>query len=497
MIGEPAEGPRSPGRASTGIRGLDEVVSGGFLRNRAYLVRGAPGVGKTVLGLHFLDAGVKAGETVLFISLGTKETELRTDAATFGFDLSAPNFHVLDLSPKSAFFSEKQVYDIFEAPEVEREEFVDAVVTAIDDIAPDRVVIDPITELRTLTPNRQQFREQVRSFLFYLKEHDITVLVTSEAGPETPDTDLQYISDGNVHLEFGPDYHQLEVTKLRGSMFERGPHFVTFTDEGLDVFSVAVPTKLQLDFEPVQLASGVENLDAMLYGGIERGTSTLVSGATGVGKTTIAAQFVATAAANGTRAVVYLFEETEATFTYRLRSIGIPVRQYIDDGLIDIQRVEPYEHAPEQFARIVRHAVEDEEFEIVMLDGIEGYLASVEGDTKLLIRRLHSLVSYMRNQGVTPILTAEVHSITGTFRASEHKASYLADNIVFVTYYEYEGALNRAIGVLKKRATPCESALHAFSITSDGVTVGDRLSELRGVLWGSPGVVEMLTEKDD
>lgn len=496
MKGEAATGSTPEGRASTGIRGLDEVVAGGLLRNRAYLVRGAPGVGKTVLGLHFLDAGVKAGETVLFISLGTKESELRSDAASFGFGLDDGNFHLLDLSPKSEFFSEKQVYDIFEAPEVEREEFVDAVVTAVDDIRPERVVIDPITELRTLTPNRQQFREQVRSFLFYLKELGCTVVFTSESGPENSDMDLQYISDGNVHLEFGPDYHQLRVTKLRGSMFERGPHFVTFTEAGLDVFSVAVPNNLQLAFEPEQLPSGVERLDEMLYGGIERGTSTLVSGPTGVGKTTMAAQFVGSAASQGDRAIVFLFEETEATFTHRLNSIGIPMDRYLAEGLVEIQRVEPYEHAPEQFARIVRHAVEEEQFKVVLLDGIEGYLASIQGETKPLIRRLHALVSYMRNQGVTPFITAEVHSITGEFQASEHHASYLADNIIYVTYYEYAGSLERALGVLKKRATPCESTLHEFDIGPNGVEIGARLKELRGVLWGAPGLVEMMTGDD-
>jgi circadian clock protein KaiC len=485
-------------RAESGINGLDEVLNGGFLRNRAYLVRGEPGVGKTVMCLHFLDAGVAAGETVLFISLGTRESELRADAGTFGFALEAPAFNVLDLSPKSEFFEEKQVYDIFEAPEIEREEFVDAIVTAVEELDPDRVVVDPITELRTLTPNRQQFREQVRSFLFYLKERGCTVLFTSESGPEDPDTDLRYVSDGNVHLSFGPEYHQMEVTKLRGSMFERGPHFVTFTETGLDVFSVVVPTELNLDFELDQLPSDIEVFDEMLHGGVERGTSTLVSGPTGAGKTTLASQFIATAAGNGVRCVVYLFEETEATYTYRLRSIGVPIDEYIESGLVSIQRIEPYEHAPEQFARIIRSAIEHGGVEVVVLDGLEGYLASIQGSTQPLIRKLHSLISYMRNQGVTPFITAEVHTITGEFQATEHKASYLADNIVFLTYYEYRGSLKRAIGVLKKRATPCDDRLREFDIGSEGVHIGRPLDDLRGVLWGAPGLIEdVLSDSED
>lgn len=485
------------GRASSGIRGLDEVLRGGFLRNRSYLARGAPGVGKTLLGLQFLHAGVEAGETCLHISLGIREQELRSDAAAFGVDLDHEAFHFLDLSPRSEFFMEKQVYDIFDAPEVEREELVDAIVAAVEEHQPDRVVVDPITELRALTPTRQQFREQVRSFLLYLKEAGCTVVFTSESGPEEPDTDLQYISDGNVNLAFGPEFHQLEVTKFRGSDFERGPHFVSFTEDGLDVFSVVVPNRLVLDFEPEQYASGVPTLDEMLHGGIERGTSTLVSGPTGVGKTTLVSQFVSSAVTDGNRAVVYLFEETEATFTFRLRSIGVPIDEYLDAGLVDIQRVEPYEHAPEQFSRIVRQAVEPDGFDIVVIDGLEGYLASIHGETPMLIRRLHALVSYLRNVGATPFVTAEVHSITGEFQATEHKASYLADNIVYITYYEYEGALNRALGVLKKRATPCDSSLHAFGIGDEGIVIGDRLTDLRGVLWGAPNTARDPVPGDD
>ena len=484
-------------RASTGITGLDEVLRGGFLRGRSYLARGEPGVGKTLLGLQFLHAGVQAGESSLYISLGVRETELRADAAAFGLDLDHPEFHFLDLSPRSEFFMEKQVYDIFDAPEVEREELVDAIVAAVEEHQPDRVVVDPITELRALTPTRQQFREQVRSFLLYLKEAGCTVVFTSESGPEEPDTDLQYISDGNVHLAFGPEFHQLEVTKFRGADFERGPHFVSFTETGLDVFSVVVPNKLRLDFEPEQFDSGVEALDEMLYGGIERGTSTLVSGPTGAGKTTLVSQFVASAAEEGNRSVVYLFEETEATYTFRLRSIGIPIDRYIEEGLVDIQRVEPYEHAPEQFSRIVRQAVESGGFDVVVVDGLEGYLASIHGETSVLIRRLHALISYLRNVGATPFVTAEVHNITGQFQATEHKASYLADNILYITYYEYEGALHRALGILKKRATPCDSSLHAFGIESEGIVIGERLTDLRGVLWGAPNTAEDPLPGDD
>jgi circadian clock protein KaiC len=485
------------GRASTGIDGLDEVLGGGYLRRRAYLARGAPGVGKTLLGLHFLSAGVETDETGLFITLGTQEDQLKQDAASFGLHLEHPDFHFLDLSPRSEFFREKQVYDIFDAPEVEREEMVDAIVTAVEDIGPDRVVVDPITELRSLTPNRQQFREQVRSFLLYLKEQGATVVFISESGADTPDTDLQYISDGNVNLAFGPEFHQLEVTKFRGAMFERGPHFVSFTEDGLDVFSVVVPKTLRLDFEPVQYPSGVEKLDEMLYGGIERGTSTLVSGPTGVGKTTLASQFITGAVQQDAPTVVYLFEETETTFSYRLRNIGVPIDRYVEEGMVRIERVEPYEHAPEQFSRIVRQAAEEEGFEVVIIDGMEGYLASIHGETPVLVRRLHALISYLRNLGATPFITAEVHTITGEFQATEHKASYLADNIIYITYYEYEGRLERALGVLKKRATPCESALHDFDISEQGITIGDRLEGLRGVLWGAPGLAEDMLPGDD
>lgn len=329
----------SGSRRSTGVAGLDAVLFGGFLANRSYLVRGGPGAGKTTLGLHFLAAGAAAGERCLFITMEESEERIREHGRLRGIDLSAVD--VLDISPSSEFFVASQSYDIFSPAEVERDPITASIVERIEAGAPDRVFIDPMTQFRYLTDNPFQFRRQVVSFLRFLAERGATVLFTSERSATVADDDLQFMSDGVLDIGNGPVGRSLEVLKLRGSDFQSGTHTLKLVKQGVEVFPRALPAPRPLDAGFETISSGVEGIDALLHGGIERGTVTLITGPSGVGKTTMGLQFMQHAATRGEVAVVYTFEEDAAMVLHRCDGVGIPARAALETGTLKIHRVEP------------------------------------------------------------------------------------------------------------------------------------------------------------
>jgi circadian clock protein KaiC len=477
-------------RCPTGIAGLDEVLQGGLVRHRAYLARGGPGTGKTTLGLHFLRAGIERGERALLITLESSEAQLRSDAATQGLDLEG--VRVLDLSPTREFFAENQSYDIFSPADVERDPTTRQIIETVQEHRPERVFVDAITTLRYLAPDAFQFRKQALSFLRFLVESGATVLMSSEPTVAVPDDDLRFMSDGIVDLDIASAHgtlrRTLSVAKMRGSDFEGGWHSLRLTDRGMVVYPRLVPGAHDREFAAEVIASGVPELDEMLGGGIERGTITILSGPSGVGKTTLGMQFMREAATRGERSVVYLFEEQKDTLFHRCRAIGIPVDEMVEAGSLSVVQVEPLRFSPAEFALLVRREVEDRGARIVMIDGISGYRLTLAGDD--LVTQLHALGRYMKNMGVTVLFMNEVEGITGDFRATEAGVSYLCDNLVFLRYVEIDGELRKAIGVLKKRVGDFGKALREMRITAEGVRVGEPLAGLRGVLTGTPEWVD-------
>jgi circadian clock protein KaiC len=477
-------------RRLTGVPGLDEVLHGGLIPERAYLVRGGPGTGKTTLGLHFLMAGAAQGENALLITLESNEAQLRADAAAQRLDLSGVT--VLDLSPTRDFFAENQSYDIFSPADVERDPTTRQIVETIEELKPVRVFVDAITTLRYLAPDDFQFRKQALSFMRYLVEHGATVVMSSEPTANVPDDDLRFMSDGILELgvsaEHGTLRRTLSVAKLRGSDFAGGHHSLRLTDHGMEVYPRLVPVAHEREFIPEVIPSGVPELDEMLGGGIERGTITILSGPSGAGKTTLGIQFMREAATRGERSVVYAFEEQTDTLLHRCDSIGIPVREMLQEGTLTVVQVEPLRFSPAEFALLVRREVEERQARVVMIDGIAGYRLTLAGDD--LVTHLHALGRYLKNMGVTVLFINEVEGITGDFRATEAGVSYLCDNLLFLRYLEIDGELRKAIGVLKKRLGDFGKSLRELEITDGGVRVGAPLSGLRGVLTGTPEWVE-------
>lgn len=478
-------------RLSSGIEGLDEVLDGGLPSGQAYLARGGPGCGKTTLGWHFLTSDLDDGSARLFISLGESCDQLRRNGAALGF--AVDGVEILDLSPNADFFVDNQSYDIFAAAQVEQTPLAERIVAKIHALKPQRVFIDSMTQLRYLSSDTYQFRQQAVGFLRFLVGAGATVLFTSEASQEAPDEDLQFISDGIIALYTQDQGRCVQVTKLRGSSFRKGCHALRIYDRGMVVFPQLVAGEdLGSHTKPYLCPAGIPEIDELLNGGIESGTVTIISGPSGVGKTTLGLQFIKEAAGRGDRSVVYLFEEAVDTLLNRCEAINIPVRAMVDRGTLSVVKVDPLLYSPDEFANQVRQEVEKASTKIIMIDSVLGYKLSFQEDD--LIRNIHSLCQYLKGRGVTTLLTNEVESITGDFRATELGVSYLADNIIFLRYLEIRGQMRRAIGVLKKRLSDFEKTLREFEISRYGIKVGRPLTQLRGILSGVP---EFIKSGDD
>lgn len=475
-----------PPRLSTGIEGLDRVLHGGFIPDRSYMVTGRPGTGKTILGLHYLMAAGDAADA-LYVNLEEAEADIRTNAAQLGFDLGELNF--LDLTPDASEFGSDAQYSVFTAGEVEGTALSEAIASRVESVDPDRVFVDPLTQLRQLSPDDYQFRKQVIAFVQFLKEQSATVVFTSQASAAADD-ELQFLSDGMIRLRRSEGRRTLSVPKFRGSDTEPRRHAVRITDEGMTVYPALRPGDHGRDHDLETIPAGVPEIDEMLHGGLQRGTVTIVSGPTGVGKTTLGTQFMKEAAGRGERSVIFMFEEATKTFLARTGAINMPTREMIDRGTLAVEEVEPLDLSPAEFAASVRAEVEQRDAQIVMIDGIDGYRLSIQGDTADLERELNTLCRYLTAKGVAVILVDDVGDVAGEFQPTQAGVSYLADAVIFLRYLEIDGELRKAIGILKKRTSNFQRTLREFEITSHGLRVGSSLTGLRGILSSQPTFVD-------
>ncbi|MFN2450117.1 MAG: ATPase domain-containing protein [Candidatus Baltobacteraceae bacterium] len=469
--------------------GFDEVLNGGLIGGRTYLLTGPPGGGKTTLGWHFLTAGAAQGEPVMFITFGEPEAELRANAAAMGFETGGVTF--CDLSPSSDTFEKIQSYDIFSAAEVELGPTTEAIIEAVTQAKPRRVFIDSMTSLRYLAKDPPEFRRQTLSLLRYLLTGGGCILITAESSAEAPDDDLRFLCDGVVELLPEDRHRTLRITKFRGSDYRGGEHTLRLSERGAVVYPRLIPARYGSEFKLEVLSWGLPALDAMMNGGIERGTITLLTGPSGVGKTTVGMQFVKEAAARGERSAAYTFDEPKSTLLRRCEQVGIPVEEMCKAGTLSVTAIEALQFSGDEFANLVRKDVEDNGTRIVMIDSISGYKLSMRGDD--LNERLHALGRYLQNVGVTLLLVNEALHLDD-FRVSEVGVSYLADNVLFMRYIEEHNSahaqIGRVIGVLKKRLSDFDKCIHRFELRSDGIIVGDPVVDFNGMFGNAPRVRE-------
>lgn len=477
--------PGHQGRHSTGVEGLDHILNGGLIDNRAYLVRGAPGTGKTTLGLHFLRAEADVGGKPLFISMTESVENIKQNAGYI--NISTDDMEFLDLGTTSQYFKKRENYNVFYPSDVEKEPITSRIIETIRKYSPTCIFIDSITQFRYLARDELQFRRQSLSFIKFLLESGATVVFTSESGEN--DSDLQFIADGVIQLQKNHNRRFISVEKFRGSSFKDGLHSVKLTDNGMKVFPTLLPREYSRAVKKEVLSSGIPNLDRMLGGGLERGTITIITGPTGVGKTILGAYFLKEAAGQGERSLLYLFEENVDFLYQRLESVNLPLGKMIEKNILSVYSIEPMLYSGDELAHMVRKEVEGPGAHVVMIDSTAGYEIAVE-DTGVR-NHLHALCKYLTNMGVTVILINENEYITGDFRATEKGISYLSDNIIFLRYIEAQGEMQKAIGILKKRLSNFEKSLRRFKISKYGIEVGEPLCNLRNILSDVP---EVMTE---
>lgn len=478
---------------STGIVGLDHILKGGLIPQRFYLVRGGPGVGKTTLGLHFLFEALQNGEKPLLITMTEPANKIKENGKKFGFAIDKINF--IDLSPKSDFIKDNKDYDVFYAFQVEQEPLIEDLTTIIEDTKPDRIFIDGITQLKYLASDNFNFRKQILSLMHFLMDYETTVMLTSEVGNSSFDDDLQFLVDGIINLQYGNRNHSLEITKYRGSGFKKGAHSLKFKNNGIEVYPLLIPQDSHQikNQSNEQISSGIPEIDELLHGGIEKATTTTITGPSGVGKTTLGTQFIKESGSKNFKSIIYTFEESNRTLLERGKSINISLDELRKNNNLIIKKVSASEYSLHEFINLVINDINNHDVSIVMLDSISGYFLSfkVFHDEHIMLMSLHDLCNYLTNEGITVLMINEMENITGDFYATEHNTSFLTDNIIFLRYIEIHGKLKKSIGVLKKRMSSFENTMREFKITREGLKVGEPLKNLRGILSGNPEILKM------
>lgn len=473
---------------TTGVEGLDEILSGGLAPHRMYLVEGMPGSGKTTLALQFLLEGVRLGEPVLYVSLSETEEELRDVAASHGWSLAGTA--VRELVPGESSLHEDDQYTMFHPSEVELGATTEAILADVDRSRPTRVVIDSLSELQLLAGSSLRYRRQIMALKQFFAGRSCTVLLIDDLTTRTHDLQVQSLAHGVLRLEqllpeYGAERRRLIVSKFRGVRYRGGYHDYIIVRGGLRVFPriVAGDHRRAVDME--KLASGIDELDTLLGGGIERGTSTLIVGAAGTGKSSLAAQFVATAARRSLRAAMFVFDESANTLLTRTAGLGIDLPQYIEDGRVTVQQVDPAELSPGEFAHAIQQAVETDLVSVVVIDSLNGYLNAMPGE-RFLIVQLHELLTFLGQAGVATILIGAHQGLIGAHMVTPVDASYLADAVILMRYFEAEGEVRQAISVVKKRGGAHERTIRELRLEAGGISVGEPLRDFRGILTGVP-----------
>ncbi len=483
----PMKETNSNDRCTTGISGLDRILSGGFPRHRLYLVRGRPGTGKTTLGLQFLLEGLSRGESGLYITLSETREELELVAASHGWTLDG--IQLVELSSIEQQLKPEAQTTLLQPAEMELTRTTRVLQQVIQETRPDRIVFDSLAELRLMAQNPLRYRRQILAFKTFLGPHDATVLMLDDQ-VENNDHQLESIAHGVIHFDtvrpdFGVERRRIAVAKLRGVNFPGGFHDYSIGTGGITVYPRLIATRLRESAAAGREPSGIQGLDELLHGGLVRGTSTLVMGPAGAGKSTLAMLYAVKTAQRGSKALILAFDEGIPTLLARATGLCIPLRECMDGGGLHVQRIDPAELSPGQFTSLVSDMVEKNGVETIVLDSLNGFLQAMPSERFLTIH-LHELLSYLSQRGVTTILTLAEHGLVGQLQ-SPVDLSYLADAVIVLRYFEHAGSMHKGISVMKSRASGHESTIREMKLTQDrGIQIGPPLQAFRGVLSGVP-----------
>ncbi len=473
---------------SSGVSGLDDVLIGGFRRNRCYLIEGVPGSGKTTLAMQFMRAGVSRGEPVLYVTLSETAEELRAAAESHGWSLDGVTLR--EIMPTEEALDPGEASTMFHLSEVELADTTQQVLSVVDSLRPTIAVIDSLSELRLLSGTALRYRRQILALKQYFNKRGCTVLLLDDLTAMDPDTHVQSIVHGVILLEqmnpeYGADRRRLRVRKYRGVAFRGGYHDYAIRTGGIEVYPRLVAAEHRTSIVRQKMESGIPEIDSLLGGGIEQGTSTLIIGAAGTGKSTLAAQFAAAAAARGEKSALYVFDESPVTLTTRAAQLDVALQPGIDTGLVNVRQVDPAELSPGELTHAIRLAVEEENVKLIVIDSLNGYLNAMP-EERFLTVQLHELLSYLGQRNVATILVCAHSGLLGANMSSPIDASYLADAVVLLRYFENRGEVRQALSVMKKRGSRHERTIREFGFDNGRIYVGSALREFRGVLTGVP-----------
>jgi len=473
-------------RASSGLVGLDGILGGGFVRGRLHLIEGRPGTGKTTLAMQFVLAGRDRSETVLYVSMSETRAELEAVAAAHGWSLAG--VELFELVPPD-IEGEENRQTLFRSSEVELGETMRLLFDQIERITPARVVVDSLSEMRLLAQNPLRYRREIFAFKQFLAQRSATVLVLDDMTATGPDLQLHSLVHGVVNLEelaldYGAERRRLRVTKMRGVKFRGGYHDYTIRTGGLEVFPRLIGAEHPQELPKEIVLSGSKELDALLGGGLRRGTSALLVGPAGSGKSSVAVSFVYHAAARGENVCLYAFDESPNSIQERASGLGMNIGPLIASGAIDLQEINPAEMSPGEFSALVCRGVVERNAKIVIIDSLNGYLQAMPQE-RFLPLEIHQLLSYLNQRGVLTILVMAQHGLVGAVE-SPIDLSYLSDAVVLLRFFEAQGKVRKAISVVKKRIGAHEDTIRELQLGSQGMLVGDPLTDFQGIMSGIP-----------
>jgi len=477
----------TPSLCTSGVPGLDTVLSGGLPRNRLYLIEGDPGAGKTTTALQFLLEGARQGERVLYVTLSETRDELEAVAQSHGWDLEKLN--VFELSAVEQQLQLDNENTFFHSADVELGKTTQILLDAVERVNPTRVVFDSLSEMRLLAESPLRYRRQVLSLKQYFAGKNSTVLFLDDRSSDAKDLQVRSLAHGVIVLEraspeYGVSRRTLNVEKLRGVKFSEGYHDFVVETGGVRVFPRLVASGVHRPFKRESFPSGIEGLDALLCGGVDRGTSTVLMGPPGTGKSTLALRHAMVAASQGEQVDFFVFDETLGTLTARADSLGMVIQPLLESGRLRITQIDPAEISPGELTDRIRRGVEERNTRMVVIDSINGYYYAMPEEGYLNLQ-LHELLAYLNQQGVVTLLVLAQQGFVGTMQTTVD-LTYLADTVILFRYFEAAGEVRQAISVIKKRSGNHERTLREFKISRSGISLGEPLREYQGVLTGLP-----------